>query len=72
MEFVKKKVNIDVLNPFIARPTNKVIYTQTKLQQKPTNYLSVFDHSLGLALKGFTASFCKTQTSHIFLIKMFK
>ena len=58
MEFVKKKVNIDVLNPFITSPTNNVMHTQTKLQQKPTNYLSVFDHSVGLALKAFTASFC--------------
>ena len=65
MEFVKKKV----LNPFIARPTNKVIYTQTKLQQKPTNYLSVFEHSVTLALKGFTASFCKTQTQSYILNK---
>ena len=47
MEFVKKKVNIDVLNPFITSPTNNVIHTQTKLQQKPTNYLSVFDHAVG-------------------------
>ena len=58
MEFVKKKVNIDVLNPFITSPTNNVIHAQTKLQQKPTNYLSVFDHPVGLVPKGFTASFC--------------
>ena len=58
MEFVKKKVNIDVLNPFITNPTKKTIHTQTNLQQKPTNFMSVFDHSVGLALKGFTASFC--------------
>ena len=58
MEFVKKKGNIDVLNPFITSPTNNVIHAQTKLQQKLTNYLSVFDHSVGLVLKGFTASFC--------------
>ena len=56
MEFVK--INIDALNPFITSPTNNVINAQTKLQQKPTNYLSVFDHSVGLALEGFTASFC--------------
>ena len=47
MEFVKKKVNIDVFNPFITSPTNNVINAQTKLQQKPANYLSVFDHSVG-------------------------
>ena len=58
MELVKKKVNIDNLNPFITSPTKKVIHTQTNLQQKPTNCLSVSDHSVGLALKGFTASFC--------------
>ena len=69
MEFVKKKVNIDVLNPFITSPTNKVIHTQTKLQQKPKNCLSVFDHSMGLARKGFTASFCKTQTQSYILNK---
>ena len=63
MEFVKKKVGIDVLNPVITSPTtsptNKVIInTPKKLQQKPTNCLSVLDHSVGLALKVFTASFC--------------
>ena len=58
MEFVNKEVNIDILNPFITSPTNNVIHAQTKLLQKPTNYLSVFDPSVGLALKGFTASFC--------------
>ena len=57
MEFVKKKVNIDVLNPFITSPTKKV-HTQTNLQQKLAKCLSVFGHSVGLALKGFTASFC--------------
>ena len=54
----QEKKNIDVLNPFITSPTNNVIQTQTKLQQKPTNYLSVLEHSVELALKGFTASFC--------------
>ena len=54
----QEKVNFDVLNPFIASPTKKVIHTQTNLQQKQTNCLSVFDYSVGLALKGFTASFC--------------
>ena len=54
----QEKKNIDVLNPFITSPTNNVIQTQTKLQQKPTNYLSVLEHSVKLALKGFTASFC--------------
>ena len=72
MEFVKKKFNIDVLNPFITSPTNNVIHTQTKLQQKPTNYLRVFDHSVGLALKGLQPVFAKLKPSHIFLIKMFK
>ena len=56
--FQEKKVNIDVFNPFITSPTNNFIHTQTKLQKKPTNCLSVFDHSVGLALKGCTASFC--------------
>ena len=72
MEFVKKKVNIHVLNPFITSPTNNVIHTQAKLQQKPTNYLSVFDHSVGLALKGLRLVFAKLKPSHIFLIKIFK
>ena len=58
MEFVKKKVNIEIVNPFITSTTKKVIHTQTNLQQKPTNCLSVFDHSVGLALKEFTANFC--------------
>ena len=29
-----------------------VKHTQTVRRQKPTNYLSVFDHFVGLALKG--------------------
>ena len=29
-----------------------VKHTETIRQQKPTNYLNVFDHFLGLALKG--------------------
>ena len=69
MEFVNKKVNIDILNPFITSPTKKVIHTRTNLQQKPTNCLSVSDHSVELALKGFTASFCETQTQSYILNK---
>ena len=47
MDFVKKKVNIDVLNPFITSPKNSAIHTQAKLQQKKTNYLSVFVFGAG-------------------------
>ena len=59
MEIVKKKISIDILNPFISSPTRKkVIHTQTNLQQKPTIFLSAFDYPVWLALKGFTANFC--------------
>ena len=56
MEIFKKKVNIDVLNPFFTSLTRKG-HKHSNLQQKPTNCLSVFDHPVGLTLKGFTASF---------------
>ena len=72
MEFVKKKVNIDVLNLFITSPTEKVIHTQTNLQQKPTNCLSVSDHSEGWCLKGLQPVFAKLKPIHICLIKMIK
>ena len=71
-QFVKKKANIDVLNPFIISPTKKIINTQTNLQQKPTNCLIVFDHSVGLVLKDLQPVFAKLKPSHTFLIKMFK
>ena len=38
---------------FHSVPTHKMVkYTQTICRQKPTNYLSVFDHFVGLALIG--------------------
>ena len=48
MEFVKKKVNMDILSPFIASLIKKVKYTQTNFQQKLTIVcvcLSVFIYS---------------------------
>ena len=36
---------------FEHRPPKMVKYTQTIRRQQPTNWLSVFDHLLGLALK---------------------
>ena len=38
--------------PFKRKPHKMVKYTQTICRQKPTNCLSVFDHFVGLALKG--------------------
>ena len=35
-------------------------HTQTVCRQKPTNCLSLFDHFVGLALKGLMMSFCNT------------
>ena len=72
MEFVKKKVNIDVLNLFITSPTKKVIHTQTNLQKKPANCLGVSDRSVGWRLRGLQPVFTKLKPSHIFLIKMIK
>ena len=47
-----------------------VKHAQTIRRQKPTNCLSLFDHFVGLALKGLNASItliyidCKTDCSH--------
>ena len=40
-------------NPLSANPS-KWSNTQTIRRQQPTNYLSLFDHFVGLALKGLT------------------
>ena len=41
-----------MINPLSASPHKMVKHTQTIHRQKPTNCLSVFDHFVGLALKG--------------------
>ena len=46
---VRKKLH---LSPLCAN-TKKVKHTQTICRQQPTNFLSVFDHFVKLALKGF-------------------
>ena len=72
MEFVKKKVNIDVLNPFSLSPTKRS-YTLKQIFSKSRQILlSVFGHSMELVLKGLQPIFVKLKPSHIFLIKMFK
>ena len=38
----------------LRQPHEKVKYTQTIRRQKLTNYLSVFDHFMGLASKGLS------------------
>ena len=37
------------------QPHKMVKHTQTIRRQETTNYLSVFDHFLGLAIKGLTS-----------------
>ena len=39
--------------PFKRQPHKMVKHTQTIRRQQPTNCLSVFDHFMRLALKGF-------------------
>ena len=41
-----------MINPLSANPAKLQKHTQTIRRQKPTNCLSVFDHFVGLALKG--------------------
>ena len=43
-----------LLNPLSANLTKMVKHTQTIRRQKPTNCLNVFDHLVGLALRGLT------------------
>ena len=38
----------------MRRPHKMIKHTQTILQQQPMNRLSVFDHFVGLTLKGLT------------------
>ena len=38
------------------QPHKMVKHTQTIRRQETTNYLSVFDHFMGLAIKGLTSS----------------
>ena len=42
------------LEHFKHQPHKMVKQTQTIRQQKPTNYLSVFGHFVGLVLKGIS------------------
>ena len=39
-----------------------VKHTQKIFWQQPTNCLSVFDHFVGLALKGLSQSYCNRKT----------
>ena len=39
-------------SPLSSNPVKMVKHTQTIRRQQPTNYLSVFDHFVGLVLKG--------------------
>ena len=42
----------------MRQPYKMVKHTQTICLQQPPNYLSVFDHFVGLALKGLTLPWC--------------
>ena len=41
-----------MVNQFVSNTQSVRQNTQSVRQQQPTNYLSVFDHFVGLALKG--------------------
>ena len=43
--------------PFKRQPHEMVKHTQTTRRQQPTNCLRVFDHIVGLALKGLIVAF---------------
>ena len=45
-----------------------VKYSQTIRRQKPTNYLKVFDHFVGLALKGLISLFVDLWTMYIAIL----
>ena len=46
-----RKVTIAIINPLSANPTNWSNVLKQFVSSLPTNYLSVFDHFVGLALK---------------------
>ena len=53
----KKKYHQFKMLPFKCQPYKMVKHIQTIRRKKPTNCLSVFDHFVGLALKGLITSF---------------
>ena len=52
--FFSRTFDLLLLNPLSANPTKWSNTLKTIRRQKPTNCLSVFDHFVGLALKGLT------------------
>ena len=55
-EYQRRLVNFRLLTLSAPTPQNGQ-YTQTIIRQNPTNYLSMFDHFVGLALKGLSYFF---------------
>ena len=54
-EIFGKNVTYDEINPLSANPTKWSNTLKKFVGNLPTNYLSVFDHFVGLALKGLIA-----------------
>ena len=50
--FALMKIGVAVLNPLRANPTKCSNTLKQFVGSLPTNFLSVFDHFVGLALKG--------------------
>ena len=55
-------------NPLGAKPHKMVKHTQTICPQQPTNCFSVFDHFVGLALKGLK---CNTVAKEVDVLQPF-
>ena len=59
-------MTIMTIYPFKRQPHKMVKHTQTSCRQKPTNCFSMFDHFVGLALKGLSPVFLNPiQTNSI-------
>ena len=60
--FIEERVS-DTCQPFKRQPHKMVKHTQIIPLQKSTNRLSVFDHFVGLALKGLKKGVSNVESS---------
>ena len=60
-------IHSDVYQPFKCQIDKMVKHTQTIRRQQPTNCLSMFDHFVGLAVKGLKMLIAQERSSRKFL-----
>ena len=60
-------IHSDVYQPFKCQIDKMVKHTQTIRRQQPTNCLSMFDHFVGLVVKGLKMLIAQERSSRKFL-----